>query len=95
MVDQAAGGGSALGVPQGLPALLLRRSEAFVIPLAALLVGFLVFSLFLLALGKSPVQFYQIVYQAGFGTAFSWQNTLSRVSPLLFAAMCDPIHALP
>ena len=93
MVDQAAGGGSALGVPQGLPALLLRRSEAFVIPLAALMVGFLVFSLFLLALGKSPVQFYQIVYQAGFGTAFSWQNTLSRVSPLLFAALCVALPA--
>ena len=93
MVDQAAGAGSALGVPQGLPALLLRRSEAFVIPLAALLVGFMVFSLFLLALGKSPVQFYQIVYQAGFGTAFSWQNTLSRVSPLLFAALCVALPA--
>ena len=50
---------------------LARRAEAFVLPLAALLAGFAVFSIFLLLQGKSPVQFFSLTYQAGFGTAFS------------------------
>jgi len=69
-------------------AAVMPRAEAFVIPVAALLAGLLVFSLFLLALGKSPVDFYALVYKAGFSSAFSWQNTLSRVAPLLLAALC-------
>jgi simple sugar transport system permease protein len=70
-----------------------RRAEAVVIPVAALLVGFAVFSLFLLVQGKSPGQFFALVYQGGFGTAFSWQNTLSRTAPLLFAALCVALPA--
>lgn len=72
---------------------MARRSEAVVIPLAALLAGFVAFSLFLLLLGKSPVEFFALVYKAGFGTAFSWQNTLSRTAPLLLAALCVALPA--
>jgi simple sugar transport system permease protein len=78
---------------EGWLAGLVRRSEAVVIPVAALLAGLAVFSLFLLLLGKSPVDFYRLVYQAGFGSAFSWQNTLSRTAPLLFAALCVALPA--
>ena len=56
--------------------------------------GLLAFGLFLLALDRSPVQFYQLVYKAGFGTAFSWQNTLSRAAPLLMAALFVTIFDL-
>ena len=72
---------------------IARRAEAVVLPLAALLVGFAVFSIFLLVQGKSPVEFFALTYQAGFGTAFSWQNTLSRTAPLLFAALCVALPA--
>jgi ABC-type uncharacterized transport system permease subunit len=34
-----------------------------------------------------------LVYKAGFGTAFSWQNTLSRTAPLLLAALCVALPA--
>lgn len=64
------------------------RAEPVVIPLAALLMGLLVFSVFLLFVGKSPFQFYGLIYKAGFSSGFSWQNTLSRVAPLLFAGLC-------
>ena len=37
---------------------------------------------FLLAIGKSPLQFLQLVWLGGFGTAFSWSNTLQRASPM-------------
>lgn len=72
---------------------LAQRTEALLLPFGALVAGFLAFGLFLLALGKDPLQFYGLVYKAGFGTAFSWQNTLSRTAPLLFAALCVAIPA--
>ncbi|MCA8929765.1 MAG: ABC transporter permease [Alphaproteobacteria bacterium] len=72
---------------------LARRAEALALPLAALLAGLAAFGLFLLFLGKSPVDFYALVYKAGFGTAFSWSNTLSRTAPLLLAALCVALPA--
>ena len=72
---------------------LARRAEAVVLPLGALMVGFAVFSLFLLLQGKSPTDFFALVYRAGFGTAFSWENTLSRAAPLLLAALCVALPA--
>lgn len=93
MTDQSAPSGLTTGVSGGWLAPVARRAEAVVLPLAALLVGFAVFSLFLLVQGKSPVDFFALVYKAGFGTAFSWQNTLSRTAPLLFAALCVALPA--
>ena len=81
------------GAAQALLAAVARRAEAVVLPVAALLVGFAVFSLFLLVQGKSPVEFCALVYKAGFGSAFSWQNTLSRTAPLLLAALCVALPA--
>jgi general nucleoside transport system permease protein len=72
---------------------LARRAEAFVIPLAALVVGMLLFSLFILAVGKSPVQLYETMWRGGFGSWFSIQNSLSRGAPLLLAALCVALPA--
>lgn len=80
------------GAGSVLPALA-RRGEGVAIPLCALLAGFGAFSLFLLTQGKSPVQFFSLVWLGGFGSAFSWQNTLSRTAPLLFAALCAALPA--
>ena len=93
VADPSGTGSRELLSPDGWLAGLARKSEAVVIPVMALLAGLAVFSLFLLMLGKSPAQFYTLVYQAGFGTAFSWQNTLSRTAPLLFAALCVALPA--
>lgn len=72
---------------------LMRRAEAVLIPLAALIAGLAVFGLFLLTQGKSPVAFMGYVWQGAFGSAFSWQNTLSRAAPLLMAALCVALPA--
>lgn len=72
---------------------LARRAEVIAIPVGALIAGLLAFSIFLIAVGHSPVEFYQLVYKAGFGTPFSWQNTLSRTAPLLLAALCVALPA--
>ncbi|WP_425374567.1 ABC transporter permease [Mesorhizobium waimense] len=84
-----------LGV-KGYPAALewtARRAEAFVIPLAALVVGMVLFSLFILAVGKSPIQLYETMWRGGFGSWFSVQNSLSRAAPLLLAALCVALPA--
>lgn len=86
---------SALGPGQRQASLawLARRGERVIVPLAALLLAMLVFAVFLLALGKSPAQFYSLVYKAGFGTHFSWENTLARAAPLMLAALCTALPA--
>lgn len=72
---------------------LARRAEPFVIGLAAILIGMTFFSLFILALGKSPITLLQIMYAGGFGSWFSIQNSLSRAAPLLLTALCVALPA--
>ncbi|ENN89339.1 ABC transporter permease protein [Rhizobium freirei PRF 81] len=77
------------------PALewLARRAEPVVITLGAILVGLALFSLFILAVGKSPADLYRFMYTGGFGSWFSIQNSLSRASPLLLTALCVALPA--
>jgi ABC-type uncharacterized transport system permease subunit len=70
-----------------------RGAEYVVIPLLALGITAFLFSLFLLALGKSLIQFFELVERGGFGTAFSLQNTLQRSSPLILTALCVALPA--
>jgi ABC-type uncharacterized transport system permease subunit len=70
-----------------------RRAEAFAIPLAALIVGMALFSVFIALLGKSPAQLFELMWRGGFGSWFSIQNTLSRAAPLLLAALCVALPA--
>ncbi|RRH91169.1 ABC transporter permease [Mesorhizobium tamadayense] len=72
---------------------IARRAESFVIPLTALIVGMMLFSLFILAVGRSPVQLYETMWRGGFGSWFSIQNSLSRGAPLLLAALCVALPA--
>ncbi|WP_137134265.1 ABC transporter permease [Rhizobium sp. FKY42] len=72
---------------------LARRLEPVAITFLAILAGMGLFSLFLLALGKSPVQFVQLIYAGGFGTWFSLQNAFSRAAPLLLTALCVALPA--
>ncbi|MGH6822927.1 MAG: ABC transporter permease, partial [Methylocella sp.] len=72
---------------------LARRSEALVIPLAAVVLGLALYSLFILALGKSPIELFQLIYKGGIGSWFSIQNSLQRSAPLLLAALCVALPA--
>ncbi len=71
----------------------LRGTEAIVIPVFAILVAAIIFSIFLLLLGKSPAEFFSLLWTGGFGTSFSWTNTLVRAGPLIFTALCVAIPA--
>jgi general nucleoside transport system permease protein len=72
---------------------LRANSEYAVIPLFALLIAAVLFALFLLAIGKSPVDFVAYVWRGGFGTAFSLQNTLQRSAPLILTALAVAVPA--
>ena len=70
-----------------------RNAEYVVIPLFALAASVVLFSLFLIAIGKSPLTFFALVERGGFGTAFSLQNTLQRSAPLILTALAVAIPA--
>jgi len=73
--------------------LLARRAEPVAIGLIAIGIGLALFSLFLLAVGKSPATFFSLMYVGGFGSWFSLQNSLSRAAPLLLTALCVALPA--
>src|SRR5229473_8525944 len=72
---------------------LRRALEALLVPSMALVLAAAAFSLFLLFLGKSPADFFALVWRGAFGSWFSFQNTLQRAAPLLLTAMCVALPA--
>src|SRR5450755_1814351 len=84
---------SAAKEPSDLSVRIRRSAEYIAIPLFALVVSSVLFSLFLLALGKSPLEFFELVNRGGFGTAFSIQNTLQRSAPLILTALAVAVPA--
>ncbi|UWU18756.1 ABC transporter permease [Rhizobium sullae] len=70
-----------------------RRAEPIVISVGAVVIGLGLFCLFILAVGKSPVMLFQLMYTGGFGSWFSLQNSLSRAAPLLLTALCVALPA--
>ena len=70
-----------------------RLASAAAIPLGALLASALLFGLIVASIGNDPVEVYRLIYVGGFGSWFSWQNTLQRVTPLLLTALCAALPA--
>lgn len=79
--------------PRVLDEAWTRRLESFLLPVLAIVVGLAVFGGFIALVGKSPLEFYQLVWRGGFGTAFSLQNTVQRAAPLLLTALCVALPA--
>ncbi len=67
--------------------------EAALIPLGALIVSALLFSVFLIVQGQSPATFFSLIWTGGFGSAFSIQNTLQRAAPLILTGLAFAIPA--
>src|SRR5260370_6085434 len=83
----------AAAVRGDLSVRIRRGAEYVAIPVFALAVSSVLFSIFLLALGKSPVEFFELVNRGGFGTAFSIQNTLQRSAPLILTSLAVAVPA--
>ena len=93
ITTEVAPAGGARRAGAALVEWLARRSESIAIPLVAIVAGLALYSLFILAIGKSPAELFSLIYKGGFGSWFSLQNTLQRASPLLLAALCVALPA--
>ncbi len=71
------------GGRRGRKGVGMRRYEGVLVPLGAIVAGMFVFGLFCAAVGVNPLGVYASIWKAGFGSWYSWQNTLVRASPLL------------
>ena len=67
--------------------------EAMLIPAGALVASALLFSVFLLILSRSPIDFFGLIWVGGFGSSFSIQNTLQRAAPLILTGLAFAIPA--
>lgn len=86
-------GASTTPLPKPINVRTLKVAESFFVPVVALLASLLIFSIFLLVIGKSPVEFFGLVWTGGFGSAFSIQQSLQRSAPLILAALAFAIPA--
>jgi ABC-type uncharacterized transport system permease subunit len=66
--------------------------ETLLIPLVAVAAGVLIFAVFCEWVGASAVGVFASIYKAGFGSWYSWQNSLVRAAPLM---LCGLATALP
>jgi simple sugar transport system permease protein len=93
-MDAAAAVPAGRNAPRLIPFDGLRRmAEALAIPTGALAVSMLLFGLFVLAIGKDPIEVYKLIWKGGFATGFAWENTLQRAAPLILTALCVAIPA--
>jgi ABC-type uncharacterized transport system permease subunit len=67
--------------------------EVVLVPVGAILVSLILFAAFLAVIGVDPFAAYGLMVQGAFGSWFSWQNTLTRASPLILTALCTALPA--
>jgi simple sugar transport system permease protein len=68
--------------------------ETLFITLAALVTSLVLFGIFIfLYQGVAPQKVYYWMFVGSFGTAFSWQNTLTKAAPLILTALCTALPA--
>jgi len=79
----------AAGRDLALSPALLR----WLLPFGSIGAGLLAFGAFVLLIGRDPLEVYATIYEGGFGSAFSWNNTLLRAAPLILAGLAVAIPA--
>lgn len=67
--------------------------ESIAIPVAALLLSLVIFSVFILFSGANAIDVVATIFRGAFGSWFSWQNTLVRAAPLMLTALCTALPA--
>lgn len=66
---------------------------AFANTMVALFLSFMIFAVFLLAIGANPLDVFLYTIEGSVGSSFSLQNTILMASPLLFVAFCTALPA--
>ena len=67
--------------------------ERFFITLAAIVLALVLFSIFVAIAGYSPRDVFELLYKGGFGSSFSWNNTLQRAAPLILTGLAVALPA--
>ena len=67
--------------------------EPVLLSVAAVLTALALFALFLAVQGYEAGEALRLLYVGAYGSAFSWQNTLQRASPLMLTALCVALPA--
>jgi general nucleoside transport system permease protein len=70
-----------------------RTLESFCLPVAAILVGLLLFGLFCAGAGANPLGVYASIWKTAFGSWSTFQNTLIRAAPLMLSSLCTALPA--
>ncbi|GJH35975.1 ABC transporter permease [Paraburkholderia hospita] len=70
-----------------------RMHAGIAFPAIAVLVASALFSLFVASSGTNPVDVFQLIFAGGFGSAFAWQDTLVRASPLILVGLAVGLPA--
>ncbi|GAA5182609.1 ABC transporter permease [Niveibacterium umoris] len=63
------------------------------LPLAALAIALMLFSLFVALEGQAPLEVLETIFAGAFGDAFGWQNTLLRAAPLILTGLAVALPA--
>ena len=63
------------------------------LPVLAVLAASAVFAVFVAFHGRDPLIVFSLIVQGGFGSAFAWQDTLSRAAPLILVGLAVAIPA--
>lgn len=66
---------------------------ALLIPIGAALAGLVLFGLFVLLIGQNPIDVMSVIFEGGFASSFSWQNTLLRAAPLILTGLAVALPA--
>jgi simple sugar transport system permease protein len=75
-----------------MPQSTSERIVFLAVPVLALTSAIFLFGVFCALVGVSPVGVFASIYRAGFGSWYSWQNSLLRAAPLM---LCGLATALP
>jgi len=73
--------------------ILSPAARTWLVPFASIAVGLLAFGVFVLLIGRNPLEVYATIYEGGFASRFSWTNTLLRAAPLILAGLAVAIPA--
>jgi len=65
----------------------------WLLPFGSIAVGLLAFGVFVLLIGHDPLAVYATIFEGGFASAFSWNNTLLRAAPLILTGLAVAIPA--
>jgi general nucleoside transport system permease protein len=63
------------------------KKEVFLVPIVAVLIGFLVGAVFMLISGNNPIDGYAALYQGIFGSLYDTGETIREITPLIFTGL--------